>query len=134
MKVFVTATFKGETNKSDVENLCLIVREAGFEDFCFVRDVENYQKIFTDSKELMRRASEEIALCDALLMDVTNKPTGRAIEAGIAYAKGKRVILIAKIGTTISDTLKGIADLIVDYEEIIDIVAPLKNWLSAVRG
>ncbi len=134
MKLYVTATFKGEGNKDEIEKLCSLVKGAGFEDFCFIRDIENYQKTFTDPKELMRRASEEITLCDALLLDVTNKSTGRTIEAGIAFARGKKVVLIAKTGTEINDTLKGIADLIVEYNELTDIIQPLEKWISQVRG
>lgn len=53
MRIFITATFKGEEDKTDVEQMCAMVREAGFEDFSFIRDIENYQKIFSDPKELM---------------------------------------------------------------------------------
>jgi hypothetical protein len=31
-----------------------------WQDFCFIRDVENYQKVFDNPKELMKRALEEI--------------------------------------------------------------------------
>jgi nucleoside 2-deoxyribosyltransferase len=66
-----------------------------FHDFCFIWDVENYQKVFNDPQELMRRTTEEIQKSDFLLIDLTEKPTGRAVEAGIAYASDKGVIVIA---------------------------------------
>jgi hypothetical protein len=35
----------------------------------FIRDIENYQKIFDNSFNLMKRAKEEIEKCDVLLID-----------------------------------------------------------------
>jgi len=66
----------------------------------------------------MHRAKQEIAKSDALLIDVTDKPTGRAIEAGIAYALGKKIILIMKKGTKIKDTSRGIANVIIEYNKL----------------
>lgn len=132
MKVFITASFKSGENRGEIEKLCNLVKEAGFEDFCFIRDVENYQKIFDNPKELMKRAKGEIKTCDFLLIDLTDKPTGRAYEAGIAYAYGKRIITIYKNGTQIKDTTRGISDLLIEYEKIEDIADSLKEYRSRV--
>lgn len=126
MRIFITAKFKQGKNKKEIEHLCNLVKQAGFEDFCFIRDVENYKKTFDDPKKLMQRAKKEIVKSDALLIDMTDKPTGRAIEAGIAYALGKKIIIIFQKGTKIKDTSKGIADLIIAYNNISDIVPKLK--------
>lgn len=96
MKLFITASFKGEENKEEVEKLCSIVKNSGFEDFCFIRDVEGYQKIFSDPKKLMLRSREEIFKSDALLVDLTGKATGRAFEAGMAYALNKELSLLQR--------------------------------------
>lgn len=130
MKIFITASFKGKENKDEIEELCNIVKKSNFQDFCFIRDVENYEKMFFNPKELMLRAKEEISKCDALLIDLTNKPTGRAIEAGIAYTLNKKIITIFKKGTKLKDTSVGISDLLVEYEKIEDIIGPLKNFLK----
>ena len=132
MRMIVTASFKGAENRAEVEGLCALVRDAGFEDFCFVRDVENYQKVFDHPRALMLRARDEIARSDALLIDMTAKPTGRAIEAGIAFAQGKRIVMIMQHGTVIKDTSRGIADALIEYDILEDIVSPLRqlhaNW------
>ena len=128
MKIYITASF-GDT-KEEIENLCMIVRNAGLEDFCFIRDVENYQKVFDDPKELMQKGLETIKDCDALLIDMTDKPTGRALEAGMAYALGKPVIVIMKKGTQIKDTTRGIANVVIEYNEIADLSEALKKWLN----
>lgn len=125
MKTFVTSSF-GDSPET-IERLCAIVRSAGFEDFSFIRDIENYQKNFNDPKELMQRAKEEIQKCDALLIDMTDKPTGRSIEAGMAYALNKKNIVIMKRGTQIKDTTRGIADLVIEYDELEDIGVGLKK-------
>lgn len=127
MRIYITASF-GEP-KEKTEELCRLVKTAGFEDFCFIRDVENYRKVFDKPKELMRRAKEEIQKSDILLIDVTDKPTGRAIEAGIAYALGKKIIVIMKKGVKIKDTVRGMADLIIEYDKIAEIVPRLKEIL-----
>jgi 2'-deoxynucleoside 5'-phosphate N-hydrolase len=127
MKVFITASFKEGKNKPEIEQLCKIVKNSGFEDYCFIRDVENYQKMFNDPIELMNRARAEILNCDALLFDATEKSTGRAIEVGIAYANQKKIIVIMKDGTEIKDTLKGVADAVITYKVIKDIQYNLKQ-------
>ncbi|TSC94786.1 MAG: Uncharacterized protein CEN87_320 [Parcubacteria group bacterium Licking1014_1] len=80
----------------------------------------------------MRRTKEEISKSDVLLIDMTDKPTGRAIEAGIAYALDKKVILITKKGTQIKNIARGIASLVIEYDVIDNIVTPLKKWLSKI--
>ncbi len=128
MHIFISVSF--EDTPEEVEKLCELVRAAGFEDFCFTRDVEHYKKVFENSKELMGRAKEEIEKSDAFLIDVTDKPTGRAIEAGIAYALGKKIVVIMKRGTQIKDTTRGIADIVIEYDNSEDIVTALKEWNS----
>ena len=131
MKIFITANFQRGRNKEEIEYLCQLVKSAGLEDFCFIRDIENYQKIFNNPQDLMQRAKEEISKSDALLIDVTNKPTGRAIEAGIAFSLNKKIIVIAKKGTKIKETTLGIATLVIKYDDIKEIVTPLRKWAKS---
>ena len=128
MRIIVTSSF-GDS-KEEIEKLCSIVKSAGFEDFSFIRDVENYRKVFDNPKDLMKRAKDEIEKSDALLIDMTDKPTGRAIEAGIAYSMGKRIIVIMKKGAQIKDTTRGIADAVIEYNKIEGISGELKNVLQ----
>jgi len=128
-RIFITASFQEGKNKTEIENLCSLVKSAGFEDFCFIRDVEHYQKIFNNPVELMKRAKEEIEKSDYLLIDMTDKPTGRAIEAGMAYALGKKVVVIMKRGTQIRDTTRGISTTVIEYDKIDEIVEPLSQTI-----
>lgn len=121
MKVYITTSFKLGENKNEIEQLCSIVKSAGFEDFSFIRDVENYQKVFKDPRQLMVRAREEIQKCDVLLFDASEKSTGRAIEVGIAFSNNKKIIVIMKKGIFIKDTLRGVADAVIEYDNIEEI-------------
>jgi len=77
----------------------------------------------------MARAKQEIEESDYLLIDMTDKPTGRAIEAGIAAALDKKIVTIMKKGTKIKDTTRGISAAIIEYNDIEDIVKPLSETL-----
>jgi len=126
-RIFITTSFEEGGNREEIEKLCELVRSAGFEDFCFIRDIEHYQKIFDNPAELMKGAKEEIEKSEYLLIDMTDKPTGRTIEAGIAYALGKKVVVIMKRGTQIKDTTRGISRAVIEYNRIDEIVDPLSQ-------
>lgn len=134
MRLYITATYKGTANRAEVEHLCALVARSGWEDFCFVRDVENWEHVFDNPRDLMARALDTIRESDALLIDLTHKPTGRAYEAGMAYTLGKRVIVIAQRGTPLKATTLGIADAVIEYDAIEEIVTPLadlhQRWVS----
>jgi nucleoside 2-deoxyribosyltransferase len=133
MKLFITAKFKGDENKPDIEKVCGITRDAGFDDFCFIRDVEKYQiGVFPNPHDLMDRAREELLKCDALLIDVTDSPSGgRIIEAGMAFGCGKKVIVITKKGSEIKVPVLGIANHVIEYDDIEDILEPLQQIAQA---
>lgn len=92
--------------------------------------MENYQHIFNDPKELMKRALEEIKLSDWLLIDMTDKPTGRAIEAGIAFTLNKKIVVIMKKGTNIKETIRGISQAVIEYDSIDEIVSGLRKLIQ----
>ncbi len=130
MKVYITASFKGSYNKEYIENLCSLVKESGFKDFCFIRDIENYQKIFHDASELMQRAKEEIAKCDVLLIDYNGPGHGRMIELGIAYAQNKKIVLITKLDTDVKETVLGVTDELIEYGNLEDVKKPLSDLFA----
>jgi nucleoside 2-deoxyribosyltransferase len=127
MKIFVTVPFQGIDNKEEVEHLCALIQNSGFDDFCFVRDVEKYKKMFNDPKELMKRAKQEIQKSDVLLIDMSDKSTGRAIEAGIAFSFHKKIVFIMKKGTLLNNPSRGIADAIIEYDSLEEITPQLKK-------
>lgn len=130
MKIYITARYKGSDNKNEIEDICQVVRRSGFEDFCFICDVENYQKIFNNGHELMQRSKDEIEKCDALLIDYDGPASGRMIELGMAYAMNKKIILIVKKGMFVKETVVGVADTIIEYEKLEEIIAPMSKLLT----
>ena len=134
MKLFITHTFKGNENKSEIENLCNLVNQSGWQDFSFIRDVENFQKKFQNSKTLMSTARQAITECDALLFDLSDPSVGKGIELGIAYRLGKKIIIIKKPDTEIRNTVIGCADLVIDYTDISQITKPLSEYLSKLTN
>lgn len=129
MKVFVTSHFKLGENKSDIEELCAAVHAAGLVDFSFIRDIEHYQKLFPDPKELWERAKTEIAACDALLIDLSDNPTGgRVVEAGIAFALNKPIFVIVKEGLTYKEVYNGIATDVITYRNYDDVTNALTKY------
>jgi nucleoside 2-deoxyribosyltransferase len=134
MKLFITNTFKGLDNKPEIEKLCKIIKQSGWEDYSFVRDAENYTKKFSSSKEMMLAAKKAIDKCDALLFDLTDPSVGKAIEAGIAFQLGKKIIVIVKKDAEKRNTVLGIADLLIEYDQIKDIKTPLANYLLQVKS
>lgn len=130
MKIYITSRFKGSAeNKVEIEKLCSAVRNAGIEDFHFIRDIENYQTgFFKTQKELWNAALKYLKECDALLIDVTDQPSGgRLVEAGMAYSLGKPVYVIIKNDVDYKDFYDGIAAEVYRYNDINDIVGFLKN-------
>jgi 2'-deoxynucleoside 5'-phosphate N-hydrolase len=130
MKLFITTHFNPNVQNT-AGSIDSLLTSVGIEPYNFVIA---YPEPFSTSKQLMQTAKTEISNCDALLFDATEKSTGRAIEIGIAYTLGKKIIVIAKKGTEIRDTLAGVADLIVEYDQIEDIIDPLTNFLLQVKS
>lgn len=98
-------------------------------DFCFIRDIENYQHTFDDPKELWARAYDEIGACDALLIDTSDHPSGgRLTETGIAYALRKPVIVVKKHGSQHKALFNGIASTIISYADHKDLTRQLKAY------
>jgi nucleoside 2-deoxyribosyltransferase len=77
----------------------------------------------------MKLTFELINKSDFLIIEFSDKGVGLGIEAGYAYAKGIPIIVIAKKGSDISNTLKGIAKKIIFYEDPEELV---KEFLSSL--
>ncbi len=130
MKVYVTARYKNAAeNKHEIENLCKAVNDAGLVDFNFIRDVEHYQKKFDDQKELWERAYDELRACEMVLIDVSDHPTGgRIVEAGMAYALRKPLIIVKRRGVVHKELFDGIASTIIEYKDYADLSQQLKKY------
>ena len=134
MKIYIAVRYKGLENKSEIEALCTAVSAAEMEDFCFVRDIEHYQHTFDDPRELWKSIAEEISNRDALLIDVSDSPSGgRVVEAGIAYALGKPIFVVVKKGVVYKGLYDGISSVVIPFETLEDVTKALKTHKKTER-
>ena len=128
MKIYITARFKGLKNKADIEALCMAVRQAGHQDYCFIRDVEHYQKIFNTPKEVWDRTKLELKTCDALLIDISDNPSGgRVVEVGMAFARDMPIYVAVRLGIKYKPVYDGTATKVITYSALADITADLQQ-------
>ena len=75
----------------------------------------------------MNLTFEVIDNVDLVIVELSEKGVGIGIEAGYAHAKNIPIVVIAKEGSDISDTLRGIAKRIIFYTDTQELVANLKD-------
>lgn len=129
MKVYIAASHKGIENKQHIEELCKAVRDAKMADFCFIRDIQNYEDKITDQKLLWDKIYDEIGSCDAFLIDVSGHPTSsRLVEMGIAFALRKPIIVVERQGTHHKELFYGVSSAIIKYKDLPDLTRKLKEY------
>lgn len=129
MKMYITSRFSdAAASRAQIEQLCTVVREAGIEDFNFIRDIEHFEPhFFTTQRDVWAASKNALKACDALLIDISDNPSGgRVVEVGMAFALGKPVYVVMKKGVVRKDFYDGIATGIFEYETHGDIT----KWLS----
>jgi len=122
MKAFFTIKFHEDCkNKLLIETISSILDEKGIKNTAIAKDFEKWGKIKFEPKELMRITFEEIDKADIVIVELSEKGVGIGIEAGYSYAKSKPIIVIAKEGADISNTLRGIAKKVILYKNMKDL-------------
>ena len=123
MKAYISIKYRADnSNKDCIEKISSALERNGFETVCIARDIEKWGEIQLSPHELMQRALAEIDSSNLLVVDLTEKGVGLGIEAGYAYAKQIPIVVIARQGSDISTTLRGIAQelfLYDDFEELV---------------
>lgn len=129
MKVYISSSHTEGEDTQGVAELSRAVRAAGLKDFCFARDASGGRKSSLNPRELWSKVNDEIAACDALLIDVSGHPTsGRLVEMGIAYALKKPVIVVEKQGTHHKELFYGVSSEIIKYHDYEDLAHRLKKF------
>ncbi len=117
MKAYLAIKFYADGQNRDViEGITAVLAQQGIETICVVRDLEKWGKIHYSPDVLMQKSFHEIDHSDMVIVELSEKGVGLGIEAGYAYAKGIPIITIARIGSDISETLRGISQDIFFYE------------------
>ena len=100
MKVYLTYKFNDEEPeklKTRLEEFSKLIEEStGWKTFIFFRDVQKWKTGTMAVKEVVKKATEEIAKCDAILAEASEKARGAYFEVGYAKALGKKIIIIHK--------------------------------------
>ena len=122
MKAYLAKKFHADYEDRDtIERISDALRNAGIETVVMARDLDKWGEIRFAPRELMLKTFAAIDGSDMLIVEFSEKGVGLGIEAGYAYAKGIPVFVIAKSGSEISDTIKGIAKAIFFYENLPEI-------------
>ena len=102
-------------NRAVIEGLSEVLAGCGMTTSCAVRDLERWGEVELEPRDLMQRTFDLIDGCDLVIIELSEKGVGLGIEAGYAYAKGIPVVTIAKRGSDISETLRGISEEVAFY-------------------
>ncbi len=121
-------------NKKHIDFVLDTLESLGHKLSFIQRDLEQWGKKQVSAQTLMQKTFEHINHSDLVLIDLSEKGVGLGIEAGYAHAKQKPIIVIAKKGSDLSATLKGISSSVHFYgtkKDLRNIVQQLS--LEAVK-
>jgi len=113
-------------NRLLIEELAVILDQAGWSSHVVVRDLEDWGRITFTPRDLMDHSLSLLSTCDLCVAECTEKAVGVGLEAGYAHAKSIPIILLARQGTRISTTLSGIASEIIFYDSVGELTDQLK--------
>ena len=127
MKAYIAIKYHpNQSNRQAIESISAALERSGCQTTCVVRDLEKWGQVRYSAQELMREAFRIIDSSDVAVIDLTEKGVGLGIEAGYAWAQGVRIVTIAREGSEISTTLRGISRNVLfynDYDELADLFA-----------
>ena len=105
-------------NRDLIEAFTTHLNAAGFETYCVARDLECWGELELDAQTLMAETFNVIAAADLVVIEFSEKGVGLGIEAGYAKALNKPILVVAKRGMEVSNTLSGIASSIQFYDDV----------------
>lgn len=119
MKAYIAIKFHPDHyNRHVIEDISSALAAAGYETMSMQRDVEKFGAEATPPPdELMKLTFEMIDTCQLVVVELTEKGVGLGIEAGYAHAKGIKIVTIARKGSDVSNTLRGISERVLLYDE-----------------
>jgi nucleoside 2-deoxyribosyltransferase len=116
MRAYIAIKYHADHgNRERIEGISHALEQQGFETVCITRDLERWGEMQFDSGTLMRKTFNEIDASDVVVVDLTEKGVGIGIEAGYAFAKNIPIVTIARAGSDISETLRGISQKVFLY-------------------
>ena len=119
--------YEDNKNKKLIEDISDSLLKAGIKTTVMARDYENWGKIQFMPEELMKLTFKLIDNSELLIVEFSEKGVGIGIEAGYAFAKNIPIIVIAKEGSNISNTLRELAKKIIFYNDPKELTSKLKS-------
>ena len=104
-------------NRNEIDSITAALQDDQIQTVCIARDVEKWGDVTLSSHELMRITFEEIAKSDFVVLEMSEKGVGLGIEAGYAVARNKPLVILIKEGIELSNTMQGIADIVIQYSQ-----------------
>ena len=108
-------------NREVIEGISAVLAQCGAVTSCVARDLEKWGEVELEPRDLMQKTFKIIDSCDLVIIELSEKGVGLGIEAGYAYAQGIQVVSVAKRGSDISETLRGISSRVAFYESFDDL-------------
>ncbi len=128
MKAYLAIKFREDmSNKKLIEEISKSLEKAGLDVVALVRDYENWGEVKFSPQELMKLAFKLIIESDFVILEFSEKGVGLGVEAGYAFAKGIPIIVIAREGSDVSNTIRGISQKIIFYNEPQDLIELRRN-------
>jgi len=107
--------YEDNRNRDEISSIRVALQDDGIQTVCIARDVEKWGDVVLSFQELMRITFEEIDKSDFVILEMSEKGVGLGIEAGYAVARKKPLIVLIKQGVELSNTMQGIADIVIPY-------------------
>lgn len=111
--------YKDHRNRHVIDLLSSILLDLDVQTVCIARDIEQWGKMELHPQALMKASLEQIRQSDLVILEMTEKGVGLGIEAGYAAGTGKPLIVLTNNKKTMSTTLLGIADAVIEYSQLI---------------
>ncbi len=129
MKLYLGIKFYEDSrNRELIEKITAVFHKRGHTTICITRDLEKWGATQFTPQTLMQKTFAIIETSAVAIIELSEKGVGLGIEAGYAFAKGIPIITIARTGSDISETLRGISKTVFFYESVDDLVKlPIKS-------
>ena len=121
--------YEDNRNRDEINSISATLQDDGIHTVCIARDVEKWGDVTLSSKELMQITFEEIDKSDFVILEMSEKGVGLGIEAGFAVARNKPLIVLIKQGFKLSNTIQGIANIVIPYSQPNEIKISVHNKL-----
>lgn len=134
MRIYIAYKLSGSditALRSRLEEVSNIIAKLGHQTFVFVRDMQQWQPGGMTPEEIMKKATEEMRKCDAIvsIIETQEKSEGLLIESGFMKGLGKRVIVAAGPEGR-GFFLKAIADDLIEFKDMADFEKKIQKILK----